>query len=195
MEIRFERRDDEPSVRHLHLQAFGGHGRKVAALNDDLRTSLASSPGLSLVVTDSDAVVGHAMFTRCLLDAPRRVVDVQVLSPIAVNPGRQGEGLGAALVRRGLDILSDRGVPLVFLEGDPAYYSRLGFRPATESGFRKPSLRIPDQAFQVIKLPAWEPWMTGTFVYSDTFWNHDAVGLRRTSETAETGVDWGGEET
>ena len=45
-------------------------------------------------------------------------------------------------------------------------------------GFRRPSLRIPDVAFQVFPLPAHEPWMTGTLVYLHTFWDHDCVGLR-----------------
>ncbi len=74
--------------------------------------------------------------------------------------------------------MSERAVPLVFLEGDPGYYSRLGFRPGAEQDFRRPSLRIPDAAFQAIKLPAYQSWMTGTLVYSETFWRHAAVGLR-----------------
>jgi putative acetyltransferase len=67
----------------------------------------------------------------------------------------------------------------VFLEGEPSYYSRLGFETAAAQGFRKPSLRIPDAAFHVVKLEAYEPWMTGTLVYSEPFWECDAVGLRR----------------
>jgi len=39
-------------------------------------------------------------------------------------------------------------------------------------------LRIPDPAFQSVRLPAYRPWMTGTLVYSETFWRHDAIGLR-----------------
>ena len=39
-------------------------------------------------------------------------------------------------------------------------------------------LRIPDAAFQVMRLPAYEPWMTGTLVYSEAFWRHDCVGRR-----------------
>jgi predicted N-acetyltransferase YhbS len=31
---------------------------------------------------------------------------------------------------------------------------------------------------QVLRLPAYEPWMTGTLVYAEPFWRHDAVGLR-----------------
>jgi len=36
-----------------------------------------------------------------------------------------------------------------------------------------------EAAFQVITLPAYEPWMTGTLVYAETFWRHDAVGPSR----------------
>ena len=74
--------------------------------------------------------------------------------------------------------MSDRGVPAVFLEGSPGYYHRFGFLPGGPLGFRRPSLRIPDAAFQVATLAAYQPWMTGTLVYADTFWRHDAVGIR-----------------
>jgi hypothetical protein len=72
-----------------------------------------------------------------------------VLSPLAVMPERQKRGIGPALVRHGLKALAERDVPLVFLEDDPRYYSRLGFAPGCDQGFRKPSLRIPDGAFRV----------------------------------------------
>jgi len=70
------------------------------------------------------------------------------------------------------------GVPLLFLEGSPDYYGKRGFERADEVGFRSPSRRIPAPAFQVARLSAYEPWMTGTLVYSETFWALDCVGLR-----------------
>lgn len=174
-------------MRALHLAAFGAHGRAVVDLLDGLRPSVTADDGLSLVADEDGTVVGHVLFTRSLLDAPRRLVEVQVLSPVAVLPERQGEGIGSSLIRHGLQALAERLVPLVFLEGPPSYYARLGFRPGAELDFRKPSLRIPDAAFQVITLPAYEPWMTGTLVYSAAFWEHDAVGLRdEEQQTANT---------
>ncbi|HEX5198631.1 MAG TPA: N-acetyltransferase [Actinoplanes sp.] len=177
MTLRIEQAQDRDAVAALHRAAFGGeHGDTVARLVDALRRD---DPGaLSLVWEEPGQVVGHVMVSRALLDAARRLVPVRTLSPLAVRPGWQRRGLGSALVRAALSRSDEQGVPLVFLEGDPAYYARLGFIPAVEQGFRKPSLRIPDPAFQVVRLSACEPWMTGTFVYPDAFWEHDSVGLR-----------------
>ena len=179
MGLREELPGDREPVRDIHRQAFGGdHGLVVADLVDALRETITPAGGLSLIAEHDGQVVGHVMFTRNLLDAPRRLVDVQVLSPLAVLPGYQQRGIGSALVRRGLEILAERAVPLVFLEGDPAYYSRFGFAAGRGQGFRRPSLLIPDAGFQAVKLPAYEPWMTGTLVYAEPFWRYDVVGHR-----------------
>ena len=179
MHVREERPDDRADVDGVHRAAFGDFGNSMVALVDDLRELLSRYPGLSLVAEDEQHVVAHALFTRQLLDALPRLVDVQVLAPVGVLPERQRHGTGTALIEHGVEQLSARGVPLVFVEGDPGYYARLGFVSAVGRGFRKPSLRIPDPAFMVRVLPAYEPWMAGTLVYCDAFWNHDAVGIRR----------------
>ena len=178
VEVRAETPSDWALVRSIHLAAFGDHGEVVANLVDDLRDPVARGEGLSLVAEVEERLVGHVMFTPSMLDAPKCLVPVQVLSPIGVLPECQRMGIGTALIRRGVELLSERLVPLVFLEGSPTYYPRHGFEPAAEHGFRKPSLRIPDAAFQVLRLPAYAPWMTGTLVYSETFWRNDVVGLR-----------------
>lgn len=177
--IREEQPSDHSIVEEVQRVAFGSQGDAVALLVRELRASLAAEAGLSLVaVADDDSVIGHVMFTRNLLDAPRRLVDVQVLSPVGVLPTWQGQGIGAALVRHGLEVLAEAKVPMVFLEGSPDYYSRFGFESGEVHGFRRPSLRIPPAGFQVRLLPAYEPWMTGTLVYRQEFWQHDLVGLR-----------------
>ena len=180
MEIRPERKTDEAVVAELHMAAFGDHGPEVAALVDDLRSATSEDERVSLVAVDEGEPIGHVLFTPALLDAPDRLVSVHVLSPVAVHAGVQRRGVGSALINEGIRILDERGVPAVFLEGPPDYYRRLGFEPAVPLGFRKPSLRIPDPAFQVCRLTAYEPWMTGTLVYSEPFWRNDAVGLRET---------------
>ena len=89
MELREELPDDKESVREIHLRAFGDHGLVVANLVDTLRETITPKDGLSLVAGHDGQIVGHVMFTRSLLDAPRRLVEVHVLSPLAVMPGYQ----------------------------------------------------------------------------------------------------------
>ena len=178
-DIRRERRADHDAVRDVNCAAFADDGAHVAGLVEALRDLISDDRGVSLVAVENDEVIGHVMFTPSLLDAPRELVTVQVLSPLAVLPAAQRRGVGSALVRRGVEIVAGQGAPIVFLEGNPAYYSRLGFVAASSLGYRRPSLRIPEPAFQAMNLPAYEPWMTGSLVYSHIFWDHDAVGLRR----------------
>lgn len=150
----------------------------VADLVDALRASNDWLPGMSFVAEYDGEVVGQVLFTRSLLDAPERLIGVLVLSPVSVLPAYQGAGIGSALIRHGLSAAAQRTEPLVFLEGSPMYYPRFGFEPGGDNGFRRPSVRIPERAFQVLKLPSYEPSMSGTLVYSHAFWDLDCVGLR-----------------
>lgn len=178
MIIRSEQPDDRDAVDALVIAAFGDHGPTVALLVADLRQVIADGSGESLVADDGGQVVGHVLLSPGFVDADERVVDVLVLSPLGVRPDRQGQGVGGSLVRAALEAAAERRSPAVFLEGDPRYYSRFGFRPGGAVGFTPPSPRIPDPAFQVVTLPAHEPWMTGALVYDAAFWRHDCVGLR-----------------
>jgi putative acetyltransferase len=176
-EIRAEIDPDQEQIRHVHTRAFGDDGR-VAGLVDALRAAPAPLPPLSFIAMTGGQVTGHVMLSASRLDAPPRIVDVYVLSPLGILPGFQRRGIGTALLRHAVRVAVTRRVPLIFLEGSPTYYGKRGFEQADALGFRAPSLRIPPAAFQVTRLPGYESWMTGTLVYSETFWALDCVGLR-----------------
>jgi putative acetyltransferase len=173
--VRPEEPSDVDQVREVVAAAFGDE--PVAELLDALRASSAWRD-LSFVAVQDGQVVGHVSYTRGWLDAPDSLHEVLVLSPLSVHPAAQGNGVGSALVRRSLALLEDRAEPLVFLEGSPAYYGRLGFRAGGDAGFTAPSTRIPPAAFQYVPLPSYVSSMTGALVYPDAFWEHDSVGLR-----------------
>jgi putative acetyltransferase len=173
--VRPERPEDVDAVHEVVAAAFGDE--PVAELLVDLRRDPAWL-GFSLVAEQDGEVVGHVSLTRAWVDDSVRVVEVVVLSPLSVRPDRQGSGIGSSLVRAALDLAGDRGEPLVFLEGDPAFYSRLGFVAAGRLGFTAPSVRIPPLAFQVWTAPSYSGGVSGALVYPDVFWRHDAVGLR-----------------
>jgi putative acetyltransferase len=77
-------------------------------------------------------------------------VDGLALAPLAVSPDFQRRGIGTALARAGLDACRKQGVPFVFVLGNPAYYSRFGFRPANASGIRNEY--TDTDAFMIIEL-------------------------------------------
>lgn len=170
------RPDEYDRVREVDMAAFDDPS--IGDLLDDLRASWAWVDALSFVADAGGEVVGHVLYTRGILDAPSRLVDVLILSPLAVAGRWRSRGVGAQLVSATLGVVGERPEPLVFLEGDPRYYRRFGFEPASGLGFESPSARIPDGAFMAFRLPEYRSWMTGRLVYSDPFWRNDAVGLR-----------------
>ena len=175
MIVRAETAQDEPVVRAVVGAAFGDE--PVAELLDAMRESRAWLD-VSFVAEQDGEVVGHVSFTRGWVDAPERLVEVLVLSPMSVRPDRQRSGIGSRLIEDAMAAVANRGEPLVFLEGSPAYYPRFGFVPGGTLGFSAPSVRIPVAAFQVLTLASYEPGMRGALVYPEVFWAHDAVGLR-----------------
>jgi putative acetyltransferase len=164
---------DRAQVRTVLTDAFGNAG--VADLADALAVADTS---VSLVAERDGAIVGYVALTRGWVDAPSRLVEVRLLGPLAVAPAQQRLGVGRALVERVLLEAANADAPMVFLEGEPTYYPQFGFLRASTLGFTAPSTRIPDEAFQVITLPGYEPSMSGVLVYNDVFWQHDSVGLR-----------------
>jgi putative acetyltransferase len=67
---------------------------------------------------------------------------------MSVLPSHQGDRVGSAIIGAGLGEMRQQ---------IPSYCPRFGFTPAGEVGFRKPSLRIPDEAFQALRMPSYEP--------------------------------------
>ena len=96
--------------------------------------------------------MGHILFTPVVVESAGRRVLGMGLAPMAVLPDRQRQGIGSQLVRRGLDILRERGCPFVVVVGHPEYYPRFGFEPASMHGLASQWEGVPDAAFMVLVL-------------------------------------------
>jgi putative acetyltransferase len=176
MTVREATAADHEAVADVVTRAFGDEGPTVARLVGALR---ASGHVRAELLAETDASVsGHVMLSRSWVDAREALVEVLVLSPLSVAPEHQGAGVGTALLASAVEAAARLGVPALFLEGDPGFYSTRGFEPAIARGFSRPSVRIPEPAFQVVVLPSHQPWMRGALVYCDPFWALDCVGLR-----------------
>ncbi len=167
--------DREPAAAVIRA-AFGNDGPAIVDLwADVVARGLVRA---ELVATGDAEVVGHVGLSHAWLDTRAELLDIVVLSPLSVAPGRQRAGVGRALLTAATTAAQELDAPLVVLEGDPGDYGRHGWRPASSYGIGAPSPRIPGPAFQMVALAGHEPWMTGRVVYRDVWWEHDATGLR-----------------
>jgi len=177
VELRAATPQDQPGVDAVVAAAFAepADGRVVRMMRL-LRTSGAER--VSIVAVVDNTIVGHVLLSRSWIDAREALVEVLVLSPLSVLPTQQNRGIGTRLIKAALAEAEGHGVPAVFLEGACGYYGTRGFEAATPKSFGRPSDRIPEPAFQVALLPAYETWMVGRLVYPEAFWATDTVGLR-----------------
>jgi putative acetyltransferase len=170
LRIQPETAQDHAAVRAAVQAAFVSH-RRVADLVELIRESPHFVPELSLVAKDADEVVGHVMLSHAdLVDEVGIRHRVLTLSPLAVLPSRQAEGIGGSLVRAGVRAADLLGEPLVVLEGSPAYYARFGFRRADEFGI---TIDLPDwappEAAMVHPLTAYDAAVRGRLDYPPAF--------------------------
>ena len=147
--IRTEKNDDYTAVYEVHSLAFGRPNE--AKLVEAVRESVNFNPQLSLVAVKTNKVVGHLLFSPLVIQTKSKEIPALVLSPIAVHPEFQKQGIGSELVRQGLVVCEELGHKVVIVIGYPSYYPRFGFSPARAKGLKAP-FPVPDEAFMVLEL-------------------------------------------
>lgn len=144
--IRAETPADHRQVFDLLTAAFdrAAEARLVESLRCELQRIVA------LVAVEDDRLVGQIVFSPVTVAGSDDSCFCG-LAPLAVLPKRQRCGIGAALVRVGLEECRALQWNVVVVLGDPDYYARFGFRPAAQFGlqFGVPEL---EDAFQVLEL-------------------------------------------
>src|SRR5690625_2703 len=137
-----ERPEDGPEVEWLLDLAFAP-GR-TALSSYRLREGVAPVAELCTIARDDyDALAG------CIRYWPVRIGEAGqpalLLGPVAVHPTRQGEGIGALLIRETLARAEELGWERVILMGDPPYYARFGFSRHHLCDISFPSPYNPDR--------------------------------------------------
>lgn len=136
MRIRQERPEDFEEIYRLVETAF-----RTAKMSDgdeqnfvnELRTREGYIPELALVAEYGGRLVGHVMLTRKVIAGDGGThQNALMLAPLAVLLEHRSQGVGARLVEAAMAKAKEMGFGSVFLAGDPAYYSRFGFRESAE---------------------------------------------------------------
>ena len=140
MTIRPETPDDRDAIHAVHALSFPStiEARLVDALRD------AGRLVVSLVAELQGEVVGHVAFSPVNLT---NTDDGVGLGPVAVRPTARRRGIAEALIRAGC---TESNAGFVVVLGEPAYYRRFGFSPA--SRFNLSDEYGGGDAFQVLEL-------------------------------------------
>lgn len=174
MLIRRERPDDTDAIRVVTAAAFrsaehsappveSGGDPGEATLISWLRADPAWIPEFSLVAVDDDEIIGHVVATRAHVDSSPALG----IGPVSVRPQRQGTGVGSALMHAVLGAADASGESVVGLLGEPRFYARFGFVPATTTAVAAPDPAWGDY-FQVRTLTDYDD-QCGTFHYASPF--------------------------
>ncbi|MBI1187750.1 MAG: GNAT family N-acetyltransferase [Alphaproteobacteria bacterium] len=125
MIIRDAEPDDAIAIRAIVASAFGRSDE--ALLVDQLR---ADGDAFIELVAEDEAdgdLLGHILFSPLAIDRPEGTVTALALAPVAARPDRQKQGIGAALIRAGIEQARFAAIPAIILVGHPGYYPRFGF--------------------------------------------------------------------
>ncbi len=153
--IRPEEPDDWWEVEALYDLCFAP-GRKALS-SYRLRDDIPPVSGLSMVVRDGQNILAGAIRFWPVHVGNH---DALLLGPVAVHPTHQGEGLGAFLIREGVEAGRERGWNRVMLVGDAPYYARFGFSRLT--GVDMPPPTNPDRVLGLELAPGAWSGLSGT---------------------------------
>ena len=161
MHIRIRKALDSDLAEVLFVERAAFDYDKEAELVRELLDDSSAKPMLSLLAFDDDLAVGHILFTAAQLTQTEDTVTIALLAPLAVVPDMQKQGIGGKLIKKGLHLLSESGVELVFVLGYPEYYCRYGFQPAGKLGFEA-TYPIPEEHADAWMVQALEPDIIGS---------------------------------
>ncbi|MCA9297686.1 MAG: N-acetyltransferase [Phycisphaerales bacterium] len=127
MSIRTEAPEDRDAIHRLLVECFPTDGE--ANLVDRLRAD--GDLVISLVALVDHQIVGHV---ACSPVTTARGATGLGLAPIAVATTHRRQGIAAHLVESAHDLAHAMGHAWIVVLGDPAYYARFGYAPASTHG-------------------------------------------------------------
>lgn len=129
---------------------------------------------LSLVAEEDGEIFGHVLFSPVALNAQDGLYAGVGLGPVAVRPDRQRQGIGSALIRAGLERMRALRIPVIYLEGNPRYYSRFGFSDASLAGITC-EFNPPPGCFMLLELaPGSLAGRQGVVTYPEEFQSNES---------------------
>jgi putative acetyltransferase len=144
MNIRLAQETDLDSILKVIETAFSDEENKlIMNLVVELSEETTSPSIKSLVAEVDNQIIGYVSFSSIFLKSDSSISGY-ILAPLAVAPKHQKKWIGSNLIKSGIDMLTENGVGVVLVYGDPDYYGRFGFKAEIGLSFVPPySLQYP----------------------------------------------------
>ncbi len=135
---------DRDTIHEVHMSAFDkDEAKSIATLAFNLLNEETNPKTMTLVAEVEGTVVGHVAFSPVTFNSSKSLKGY-ILAPLGVNAEYQKRRIGSKLVESGIELLSKEGVNVLFVYGDPKYYSKFGFDEETAAGYSPPyTLQYP----------------------------------------------------
>jgi len=144
MNIRLAQETDLDSILKVIETAFSDEENKlIMNLVVELSEETTTPSIKSLVAEVDNQKIGYVSFSPIFLKSDSSISGY-ILAPLAVAPKHQKKWIGSNLIKSGIDMLTENGVGVVLVYGDPDYYGRFGFKAEIGLSFVPPySLQYP----------------------------------------------------
>lgn len=142
--IRPEQHKDYKDIISLILRSFQegtdySDGSDIIALVEEIRDSKYYIPELSFVAEIDGKIVGHFLFSHFPLSPTKdgghsdeAYSDIVMLAPVSVHADYFRQGIGAAMLKMGIEKVKEKGYKGINVEGNFNFYNKVGFRTSSE---------------------------------------------------------------
>ena len=154
--IRPETKEEFAAIDELVLNSFAkgtpySDGKLEIALIAEIRAGEYYIPSLSFVAELEGELVGHFLFSRFPLsrsaaggDYLEKADGIVILTPVAVDYRNLRQGIGSKMLRLGLGEARAAGCRAAIVEGNPAFYHKVGFVTSGDLGLHpSDNVRLP----------------------------------------------------
>ena len=101
-------------------------------------------PELDFIVEENGEIIGHLMLQKLKVYTPQGVYLGLMVAPLSVKLEHRKKGIGTKLMAASFEKAKALGYTSVFLAGDPAYYSKFGFKEIGAFGLENKT-KVPNQ--------------------------------------------------
>ena len=175
--VRKEQIKDYSGVREVIKSAFNREDKdddfNEWVLVEKIRETDYYINELSLVAEINGEIVGHIMFTPLIIKNGNQTFDSLALAPVSVKKEYQKQGIGKKLVISGIEKARELGYQSIVVLGQPEYYSKFGFEPASSWKIGLTSDFNDDCLFVLELVKGSLKGVTGIIEYCQPFYNEN----------------------